>query len=78
MLDKHAIAEIARIGTALHFACANGNHITAEKLHEEMRGLLDDTQASIENAAEDERIELNREDDLHERIERSYVRAGVA
>jgi len=78
MIDMHQTAEIARIGTALHFACANGNHITAERLHEELCGLLDDTQNSIENAAEDERIELNREDDLHERIERSYVRAGVA
>jgi len=78
MIDMHQTAEIARIGTALHFACANGNHITAEKLHDELRGLLDDTCAAIENAAEDERIELNREDDLHERIERSYVRAGVA
>jgi len=78
MIDMHQTAEIARIGTALHFACANGEHITAERLHDELRGLLDDTQNSIENAAEDERIELNREDDEHERIERSYVRAGVA
>ena len=78
MIDMHTTAEIARIGTALHVACANGNHITAEKLHDELRGLLDDTCAAIENAAEDERIELTREDDEHERIERSYVRAGVA
>ena len=78
MIDMDATAEIARTGTALHFACANGNWITAEKLHDELRGLLDDTCAAIENAAEDERIELNREDDLHEQIERSYVRAGVA